>query len=75
MRINTAIRLFESSQVRVHWDIDLGRWYFSVIDIIEILTDRGNPRRYWSDLIIMPNTRNPLIGRKTLEAIADPPSG
>jgi hypothetical protein len=29
-----------------------GQWYFSVIDIIEVLTESNNPRRYWSDLKI-----------------------
>lgn len=30
----------------------LGEWYFSVIDIVEVLTDSSNPRRYWSDFKI-----------------------
>ena len=45
-----SIKLFESKKIRVHWDDDAEKWYFSIIDIIETLTDSNNPRRYWSDL-------------------------
>ena len=44
------IKLFESKQVRTHWDSEKGQWYFSVIDTIEILTGSSLPKRYWSDL-------------------------
>src|SRR5260221_1563796 len=44
------IKLFESKKVRTHWDEGKELWYFSIIDVIEILTESNNPRRYWSDL-------------------------
>ncbi len=44
------IKLFESKQVRSQWDAEKEMWYFSVIDIIEILTGSTIPKRYWSDL-------------------------
>ncbi len=44
------IKLFESKKVRTHWDAEREQWYFSVIDVIEILTDSSIPKRYWSDL-------------------------
>jgi hypothetical protein len=44
------IKLFESKKVRTHWDEEKELWFFSIIDVIEILTDSNNPRRYWSDL-------------------------
>ena len=44
------IKLFESHKIRSHWDGEKGKWYFSVIDIIQVLTDSKNSRRYWSDL-------------------------
>lgn len=44
------IKLFESKQVRTHWDAEKEKWYFSVIDVIEILTGSSIPKRYWSDL-------------------------
>ncbi len=50
MKKETSIKLFESKKIRVHWDNDTEKWYFSVIDIIETLTKSNNPRRYWSDL-------------------------
>ena len=50
MTKETAIKLFESKKIRVHWDNEDEKWYFSIIDIIETLTRSSNPRRYWSDL-------------------------
>ena len=44
------IKLFETKRVRTHWDADKEIWYFSVIDVIEILTGSSIPKRYWSDL-------------------------
>ena len=44
------IKLFESKKVRSHWDAEKETWYFSVIDVIEILTGSSIPKRYWSDL-------------------------
>ena len=44
------VKLFESKKVRSHWDVEEEFWYFSVIDVIEILTDSSVPKRYWSDL-------------------------
>lgn len=46
------IKLFESKKVRTHWDSETEQWYFSVIDVIEILTESKLPKRYWSDLKI-----------------------
>jgi DNA-damage-inducible protein D len=46
------IKLFESKKVRTHWDEETEQWYFSVIDVIEALTDSKLPKRYWSDLKI-----------------------
>ncbi len=46
------IKLFESKQVRSEWNEQGQKWYFSIIDVVEILTESNNPRRYWSDLKI-----------------------
>ncbi len=43
----SAIKLFESKKVRTHWDEEKEIWYFSVIDVVEILTESSNPRDYW----------------------------
>ena len=47
---NTKIRLFDKKNVRTLWNNEEEEWYFSVIDVIAVLTDSQNPRRYWSDL-------------------------
>jgi len=44
------VKLFEAQKVRTHWDEEKELWYFSIIDVIQILTGSNNPRRYWSDL-------------------------
>jgi len=44
------IKLFESKQVRTSWNAEQEQWYFSVIDVIEVLTESTIPKRYWSDL-------------------------
>ena len=48
MSINLAV--FEGKDIRRLWDEKADKWYFSVVDIIQILTDSTIPRRYWSDL-------------------------
>lgn len=45
--IDTSIKLFESKKVRTHWDETEEQWYFSVIDVVEILTDSPDPKDYW----------------------------
>lgn len=45
-----AIKIFEEKKVRTVWDDETEEWYFSVVDVVEILTESPNPRRYWSDL-------------------------
>jgi hypothetical protein len=44
------IKLFEDKKVRSQWDEKTEKWYFSIIDVIEILTGSTIPKRYWSDL-------------------------
>ena len=50
MNKENSIVLFNQKQVRRFWDEDQELWYFSVIDVIEILTDSNPPRKYWNDL-------------------------
>ncbi len=47
---DTTIKLFESKQVRTVWDNGTEKWYFSIVDVIEILTGSERPRKYWGDL-------------------------
>lgn len=44
------IQLFEDKKIRTAWNETEEEWYFSVVDVIEVLTDSNEPRRYWSDL-------------------------
>ena len=41
------IKLFESKKIRTHWDENEQHWYFSVVDVVEVLTDSVNARDYW----------------------------
>ena len=45
-----SIRLFEERKVRAIWNDEQEEWYFSIVDVISILTDSPNPRKYWSVL-------------------------
>jgi hypothetical protein len=45
-----AIKLFEQKQVRTHWDEVSEKWYFSIVDVIGILSDSQNPNNYWKVL-------------------------
>ena len=50
MKKSNSIILFNQKRVRRIWDEEKELWYFSIIDVVEILTDTTIPRRYWSDL-------------------------
>lgn len=47
---STEIKLFENKKVRTIWDNETEEWYFSVVDIVEVLTDSANPNNYWKVL-------------------------
>ena len=44
------IQLFENQPIRTAWNEEQEEWYFSIVDVIDVLTGSENPRRYWSDL-------------------------
>ena len=48
--MENKIKLFEQKKVRTHWDEESEKWFFSIIDVIEILTGTERGRKYWSDL-------------------------
>ncbi len=50
MKKETSIKLFEQKQIRSVWNDNEEKWYFSIIDVIAILTESLNPRKYWSVL-------------------------
>jgi prophage antirepressor-like protein len=47
---NKAPKLFEGKKVRTIWDNEQEKWYLSIVDVVEVLTDSPNPRKYWSVL-------------------------
>ena len=47
---NDKIQLFEDKRIRTAWDEEKEEWYFSIVDVCEVLSGTDNPRRYWSDL-------------------------
>ena len=50
MKKTNSIVLFNQKQVRRIWDEEKELWYFSIVDIVEILTESPRPRKYWSAL-------------------------
>lgn len=53
MNKETAIRLFEQKQIRSLWDDEKEKWYFSIVDVVAVLTDQDNhqsARNYWKVL-------------------------
>jgi hypothetical protein len=45
-----AIKLFNDQKIRVQWEDEEEKWYFSIVDVVGVLAESENPRRYWSDL-------------------------
>lgn len=50
MTKENAIKLFEDKQIRSVWDEDAEKWYISIVDVVAVLTESPNPRKYWSVL-------------------------
>ena len=44
------LKLFENKKIRYVWNAEEEDWYFSVVDIVEVLTESDRPRKYWNDL-------------------------
>lgn len=47
MTIQQALKLFEEKKVRTAWDDEQEKWYFSIVDVVAVLTDSSNPQTYW----------------------------
>lgn len=58
MENDNSIKLFDSKSVRTHWDAKEEQWYFSVIDVVSILTDSSNSRDYWFKMKIRVNVED-----------------
>lgn len=50
IRTNHELKRFEQREIRAHWDEEKEEWFFSIVDVIAVLTESANPRKYWSVL-------------------------
>jgi len=50
MTKETAIKLFNERQIRTHWDGMQEKWYFSIVDVVGVLSESENPNNYWKVL-------------------------
>lgn len=50
MTKDSAIKLFNDKKIRAVWDNEQEKWYFSIVDVVGVLTQSPNPRKYWSVL-------------------------
>ncbi len=50
MTKETAIKLFAEKQIRTHWDDELEKWYFSIVDVVGVLTESVDQQAYWRKL-------------------------
>ncbi len=48
--MDNKIQIFEDKKIRTAWNEETEEWYFSVVDVVGVLTDSPNPRKYWSVL-------------------------
>lgn len=48
--MENKIKLFENKVIRSHWDAETEEWYFSVVDVVAVLTESENPNNYWKVL-------------------------
>ena len=49
-KLDTITNLFEGKEIRSIWDSEKEEYFFSVVDVISVLTESSIPRNYWSDL-------------------------
>ena len=50
MKLEKEIKLFEGNQIRSVWNNEKEEWYFSVVDIVGVLSESENPNNYWKVL-------------------------
>jgi DNA-damage-inducible protein D len=73
--MTSAIKLFEQKKVRTHWEEANQTWYFSVIDVIEILTGNTRSRKYWSDLKVKLRAEGSELSDKIGQLKMESPDG
>ena len=50
MTTKQSLLIFEEKKVRTVWDEEQEKWYFSIVDVVTVLTDSINPQAYWRKL-------------------------
>ena len=72
MTTKDAVKIFEGKEVRSVWDSNAEKWYISIIDVISILTNSADPKRYWSVLKVRlkQEGREPTTICSTLKMLA-----
>ena len=75
MKKSESIILFSQKQVRRIYDESAELWYFSVIDVVQVLTDSSIPRRYWSDLKIKLRSEGSEVSEKIVQLKMTAPDG
>ena len=50
MNDNIAIQLFEGNQIRIVWDAEAEKYWFSIVDVVQVLTESVDGRKYWNKL-------------------------
>ena len=50
MEMNNSIQFFDSKKIRTQWDSEQEKWYFSIVDIVEVLTESQDATSYWRKL-------------------------
>ena len=48
--MNDKIQIFEDKRIRTAWNEEIEEWYFSVVDVVSVLTDSVDGRKYWNKL-------------------------
>lgn len=64
MKKENSIQLFENKKVRTIWDDEQEKWYFSIVDVIQVLTETERPRKYWNDLKVKLNKEGSQLSEK-----------
>jgi len=72
---NKTIAVFEGKRIRRYWDEKNEKWYFSIIDIVQTLTDSTIPRRYWSDLKAKLSSEGSEVYEKIVQLKLKAPDG
>jgi Holliday junction resolvasome RuvABC DNA-binding subunit len=64
MKQQNTIQIFEDKKVRTIWDVEQEKWFISIIDVIEVLTDSPRPRKYWNALKTKLKTEGSELSQK-----------